>query len=319
MDDILLSIVIPTYNHEKYIARALDSVLSQNIPYCFEVLVGEDCSKDKTKAILKDYEKKYPGFFNVYYREKNMYGSIPSNLLDLYLRTKGKYIITLEGDDYWIDNNKIRKQLEFLEEHPDYIACAHNCLVVDENGNPRDVTYPECKEKVYTIKDFKNKILPGQTATIMCRNVYRDKVYNTSILKKALIPGDRLKIFVLLSYGKIYCMQEKMSAYRYVTKSGTSYSASYKYNYHKEMEWYRNLLDYSRNFGNTENQIAIEEMYFHESVRAWKKGQCSKKDVEKTFSSLKYKLRVTLNLGITIIYNRIKKLQKKDKNDFYKV
>lgn len=319
MNEIMLSIVIPTYNHEKYIAMALDSVLSQYIPYSFEVLVGEDCSKDQTKEILKDYEKKYPGFFTVYYRNKNMYGSIPSNSLDLYLRTKGKYIITLEGDDYWIDNNKIRKQLEFLEDHTEYIACAHNCLVVDENGNPRNVIYPECKNEVYTINDFKNKILPGQTATILYRNLYRNKEYNISILKKGLTPGDRLKIFVLLSYGKIYCMQEQMSAYRYVTKSGVSYSANYKYDYHKEIEWYRNLLEYSRNFDNKENQVAIEEMYFHESIRAWKKGQCSKMDIKRAFLFLNYKLRVTINLGTTIIYNRIKKLHKGDRDDFYKV
>ncbi|MDD6202652.1 MAG: glycosyltransferase, partial [Lachnospiraceae bacterium] len=61
-----LSIIVPTYNHEKYIVQALDSILAQNIRYPFEVLVGEDCSTDHTREILKDYEAKHPGIFTIF-------------------------------------------------------------------------------------------------------------------------------------------------------------------------------------------------------------------------------------------------------------
>ena len=70
MDDVILSIYVPTYNHEKYIARALDSILMQKTDYAYEVLVGEDASTDNTRAILKEYEKKYPGRFQMYFTGK---------------------------------------------------------------------------------------------------------------------------------------------------------------------------------------------------------------------------------------------------------
>ena len=88
MDDVILSIYVPTYNHEKYIARALDSILMQKTDYAYEVLVGEDASTDNTRAILKEYEKKYPGRFQMYYREKNMHKqkAVSYTHLDVYKR-----------------------------------------------------------------------------------------------------------------------------------------------------------------------------------------------------------------------------------------
>ena len=102
-NDVILTVYVPTYNHENYITKALDSILMQKTKYNFEVLVGEDCSTDSTRAVLKDYESKHPGKFNIFYREKNMYGSSPNNALDLKLRSRGKYIICLEGDDFLTD------------------------------------------------------------------------------------------------------------------------------------------------------------------------------------------------------------------------
>ena len=96
MDDVILSIYVPTYNHEKYIARALDSILMQKTDYAYEVLVGEDASTDNTRAVLKEYEKKYPGRFQMYYREKNMHKQKVRNAGDLIRRCSGKYIIALE-------------------------------------------------------------------------------------------------------------------------------------------------------------------------------------------------------------------------------
>ena len=114
-DDIILSVYVATYNHEKYIERALDSILMQKIDYNMEILVGEDCSTDSTREILKEYEKKHPDSrMQIFYREKNMYGSECNNSQDLKLRCRGKYMIALEGDDFWTDENKLQRQVEFL-------------------------------------------------------------------------------------------------------------------------------------------------------------------------------------------------------------
>ena len=96
MKEPILSVYIATYNHEKYIADALDSVIMQKTKYPFEVLVGEDCSTDGTRDILKSYELKYPGLFTIFYRDHNMYNETPNNAADIKTKCRGKYIVALE-------------------------------------------------------------------------------------------------------------------------------------------------------------------------------------------------------------------------------
>lgn len=225
----LVSVIVPTFNHEKYIVRALESIRMQIVDFPIEVLVGEDCSTDNTRAILKKYERKHPEFCTIFYRRINMNKMEIRNGTDLRNRISGKYYITLEGDDYWTDKYKLQKQVDFLEENPDYIAVAHNCIVVDENSKPTGELYPECKDNEYTMRHFLKGVLPGQLTTILKRNIEYDREltnkggYNNQY--GVNIPGDRLQVFTLLFYGKIYCIQECMSAYRHVL-TGSSWSAN---------------------------------------------------------------------------------------------
>ena len=92
----------------------------------------------------------------------------------------------LEGDDYWISENKIEHQIEFLEKHPDYIAVAHNCVVVDENNKEINESYPECKLTEYSIKEFFYNVLPGQTATVMHRNYVKENLFETVSIRKGI-------------------------------------------------------------------------------------------------------------------------------------
>lgn len=297
MDDIMLSVYIPTYNHEKYIAQALEGVLKQKTKYKFEVLIGEDCSTDNTRAILKEYELKYPGRFQMFYREHNMYGEIPSNGVDLRQRCKGKYIMCLEGDDFWIDEYKIEKQIDFLEKNPDYVGVAHNCIVVDEQSKPNGEAYPECKDEEYTLKHFVSEIMPGQYATLMYRNYYVDKYMDISIFNKGLYPGDRIVYFALVLNGKIRCMQTPMTAYRHIKKGGTSFSATYKYNFEKDEKWNYSLLEYAGNFD--KRTIKYTEMlYFRNLMSGLKSKQCTKRQF------LRYMRKIHYKFSAVILYTK---------------
>lgn len=244
-NDFMLSIYVPVYNHENYIIKALDSILMQETKYKYEVWIGEDCSTDNTRVVLKENEKKYPDNFNFIYREKNMFALGLSNSWDLRTRCKGKYLICLEGDDFWTDEHKIEKQIDFLESHSDYIAIAHNCIVVDADSNPNDESYPECKQEEYTFNHLITDIMPGQLTTVMYRNYIVDKNMDFSIMNLKLSPGDRLLYFALLSHGRVHCYQETMSAYRHITNFGSSFSATYKYDFEKSEKWHKALLDYA--------------------------------------------------------------------------
>lgn len=307
-NDIVLSVYVATYNHENYIARALDSILMQKTKYKFEVLVGEDCSTDNTRAILKEYEKNHPGFFTMFYREKNMHNTQCNNVRDLILRCRGKYMIALEGDDFWTDENKLEKQIDFLESHPEYIGVAHNCVVVGEDSLPNGEKYPECEDEEYTFKHFFSEIMPGQLATIMYKNYYQDDTFDNSIMEKGLSPGDRLLYFALLCNGRVYCMQEKMSAYRHITTHGTSFSATYKFDFAKQKIWQSELIKYANKYATKKAVRIAEYQYLNFTIKGFLYKQISLKQAIREFFSIKYKIAAVL-IGVKRVIN--KKILKK--------
>lgn len=277
MKNPILSIIVPTFCHESYISQALDSILMQKTNYSFEVLVGDDASWDGTREILKKYERDYPGFFTMYYRETNMKKRGLSNSGDMKKRAKGKYIITLEGDDYWLDDNKLEKEIAFLEKNADYIAVAHNCVVVDALSKPINEQYPECKDEEYSLFHYMRGILPGQFTTVMYRNFYRFPMFNASILEKGLSPGDRLLYFVLITHGKIRCIQETMSAYRHITSGGTSYSANTVFDFNREEHWHFELFKYAKEIGDKKAIKCTKVLYLNLIIAAYRMRKISTK------------------------------------------
>lgn len=269
--DLMLSIIVSTYGHEKYIAEALDSILSQKTNYPYEILVGEDASPDGTREILKMYEETHPNRFKMYYRPYNYLKAGKNNSLDLRLRAKGKYIVLLEGDDFWIDENKIQKQIDFLENNPNYIGVAHNCIVVGSDSKPNGEHYPECKESEYSLDHFSKDILPGQITTLMYRNIYKDHLIDMSLFEKRLRFGDRPLCFALSTYGKIYVIQETMSAYRHITSGGSSFSANAVFDYQNNEIYFKALLDYAYNSDNEDAVICAEKLYLRHLLSSWKR------------------------------------------------
>lgn len=307
MKDIVLSVYVPTYNHEKYIARALDSILMQKTDFAFEVLVGEDCSTDGTRAVLQQYEKDHPGFFKMFYREQNMHGSGCSNALDLKRRCKGKYIVALEGDDFWTDPEKLDKQIRFLEQHPEYIAVSHRCVVVGEDSTPNGEQYPGCGDEEYTFRHFFSEIMPGQLATVMYRNYFLDDTFDRSLMEKGLTPGDRLMYFAFLCHGRVFCMQEEMSAYRHITTHGTSFSATNVFRYDRLKAWHRALIEYANRYCQKAQVSVIEYQYVHVMVKAVLKKQITLKQAWQDYREIQYKATVFYLIFKRIINKKVLK------------
>ena len=129
----LVTVLVTTYNQEKYIAQALDSVLAQKTDFPFEIYVSEDCGTDGTRDILKEYARRYPQIIRLNLREKNV--GISRNWYEGLCAARGDYVCTLEGDDWWLDDHKLQKQVDFLRSHPDYAAVSHTILQTDDAGN----------------------------------------------------------------------------------------------------------------------------------------------------------------------------------------
>lgn len=291
-----ISILVAVYNHEKYIRQAIESILMQKGDFSYEVFVGEDCSTDGTRDILKSMEPDLPEEFHILYREQNMGRKGKGNFEDLQSRLTGKYVIVLEGDDFWIYPYKLQRQFEFLEQHPEFLAVAHNTEIVGEHGEILDEDYPECKTAEYTVKDFGEGLLPGQTTTILFRNYHAYPTFSTH-LPECDYPGDRYKAFLLVANGRVACIQEKWSAYRHVTSSGDSFSARMAreakrgiVHHHGERMYYQGIYEYAM-----ENPVrpgvlqVTEQLYlkllfryavlhydhvsFHDLWKAWKNAK----------------------------------------------
>lgn len=121
----LVSISCITYNHEPYIAQTLDGFLMQKTSFPFEILIHDDASTDRTADIIREYEQKFPKIIKPIYQKENQYSQGKREISETwnFPRAKGKYIALCEGDDYWIDENKLQMQVDFLENNLEYGMC----------------------------------------------------------------------------------------------------------------------------------------------------------------------------------------------------
>ena len=218
---IKISVVMITYNHEKYIEKAIDSVLMQEGNFELELLIGNDKSPDRTAEILKKYEN--DSRVKIFNREKNM--GATKNDLDIKLKCMGKYIAILEGDDYWITKDKLSKQLEILESNEDAVLCYSDSYVVDASNN---ITGKKCV-KPNCISNFNSLVVNRvhiPTGTIIYKNIFKNN--NIEKIEKLLtsseIVGDLSTFAMMINEGKFYKLNEFTGAYRYITNS-TSYSS----------------------------------------------------------------------------------------------
>lgn len=202
-----------TYNHQDYIQKAIESVIMQSTQFDYEIIIGDDASIDKTPKILEAYKQRYPELITLVLRKENI--GATNNIYDLLVRAKGKYVAVLEGDDYWTDQYKLQKQVDFLQSNKQFIGVTHEFTIVDEREeltNKQKLSWVKQK-KIFTIKDFKGLILPGQISTLMFHNVFRDNTY--SLIKQVDRQiSDRTLIMVMLLQGNIGFIREQMGCYR---------------------------------------------------------------------------------------------------------
>lgn len=150
-NDIQVSVCIVTYNQESHIAECLDSIVTQQTNFKFEIIVGEDCSTDNTRAIVQKYIEKYPELIIPVFHEKNV-GAV-ENIKQVYKKAKGKYIAHMDGDDMALPE-KIQKQFDILEADPTCSICVHNMNVVDDQSQSIMGALKFFEEKKYTLLDM---------------------------------------------------------------------------------------------------------------------------------------------------------------------
>lgn len=222
-NELLVSVLVITYNHSEYLAQALDSILAQETNFKIEVVIGEDCSSDNTRDICKRYKDKYPDIVKLLLNDTNL--GMTSNFLNTLKNCKGKYVAICEGDDYWTDPYKLQKQVDFLEANEDCSMCFHRATIIDQRKEIDEYREQALYDKEQIELDLW-KILTSYgipTASIVFRNIFREREIPS--LMSQVASGDMALVSILNRYGKIIGLNENMSVYRL---SGKGVSVSHK-------------------------------------------------------------------------------------------
>jgi len=206
---IKVSVCTITYNHEAYIAEAVESALKQQTNFEYEIVIGEDCSTDRTRQILTELRDRHPDKIHLLLQEKNLGPN--RNMVDVLKLCRGQYVAFLDGDDYWTCSHKLQRQVDFLDAHPQVAICAHRYRLM-YNNDPQDLkNHDSPREKeIGTLGDFLNEYYV-QPCTMMVRRcliqVFPDWIYDIKSLDTCL------QVFCL-QHGDVGFINEVMAVYR---------------------------------------------------------------------------------------------------------
>ncbi len=203
-----LSVLIITYNHERFVAQAIESVLAQRVNFDYDIVIGEDCSTDGTRAVIQEFQRRYPERIVAFFRERNVGGL--RNLEATLPACRGQYLAILEGDDYWTCPNKLQRQVEFLDSHPKYAISCHRVRFLDETGSGQAGSHPPHPAGSYTIED----LLRGNFVMTGSAVVRRDLVALLPPSFSDLKAGDWARSVLTARHGTIELMDDIMAVYR---------------------------------------------------------------------------------------------------------
>jgi glycosyltransferase involved in cell wall biosynthesis len=213
-----VSVCVPAFNHEKYIAQMLDGALMQQTDFDFEIVIGDDASADSTPDIIQQYIARNPGRIRAFLHAENQGPKEPrefagrNNVLQLLKACEGEYVAMCEGDDYWTDPLKLQKQVDFLDKNPDFAISHHNMLVTYEDGSDSHSFNAPDQKLVSTIKDILEDKWFMATASWVYRNHFLTNDFAEWHAKAAA--GDWAVMIQLAAQGRIGYLPETMGVYR---------------------------------------------------------------------------------------------------------
>ena len=236
----LVSICCNAYNHEKYIAQTLDSLLEQKTDFRFEIIVHDDVSSDDTANIIRRYAEKYPDIVKPIFESQNQYSKGVRITEEIFLPLAvGKYVAFCEGDDFWNDPNKLQQQINILESDDSISMCCHaNKRINSKNGKLINVLRSVTKKDGFIAYEdcLSESNFPHLTSMVIRREDYEKMPV---FFNKAPVGDYPLRAYALC-LGKVYYIDKAMSTYRVMTASSWSkmyrYNADYRYETNKKMD-----------------------------------------------------------------------------------
>lgn len=216
---IKVSIYCLAFNHEKYIKDTIEGFMKQKTDFDFEVFIHDDASTDHTAQIIQEYAEKYPDIIIPILQKENQYSKgVNIEKEFIFPRMRGQYATLCEGDDYWCDEYKLQKQIDFLDNHPEYSACVHNTQILDMYKN--ETRLLNSSQTSYDLS-IEHVLLDGgadyHTSSVIYRMEYGKVIYSDNcpdFFNKSMEVGDYPLAIYLALKGKIAYFPDIMSVYR---------------------------------------------------------------------------------------------------------
>ncbi len=309
MCEVKVSVFCTAYNHEQYIAKALDSVVNQKTNFKFEVLVHDDASTDNTAKIIKEYALKYPDIIFPTFQTENQFSKdvkIVHKFLLPY--AKGEYVAFLECDDYWSDENKLQTQVEKMEQTGIFVS-SHYTEKRDEFNKVtgyyptkvKNVTSYVLSKKEYFKMTFDLGL--HLSSLVIKKSLYLQFVKNCAKFPKGIKSGDILLNTFLAQNTDVVFVAKVMSVYN--QNSSSSYMASKRRSRALSVEHYRKMsIFYKTAYDNTivdyekdllyQQYLICEYMY---NVFSLNYKYIFAKGNREYFKKLNFKHRLKLRIG----------------------
>ncbi|MFZ4641432.1 MAG: glycosyltransferase family 2 protein [Nodosilinea sp.] len=211
----IVSVVVITFNDKDFIRESIDSVISQQTNFPYEVIISNDCSTDGTIEIIQEYQNVYPDRVRLLIADRNLWKPLPGVIgltsLAALQACRGKYIALSHGDDYWTDPTKLQKQVDFLEANPDFSICFHKVKVLENSAFRKD----DLTKVPGFMSDIHDLAKGNYIHTTSC--VFRNNYPSMDRIGEhfsRVINGDYYLHMMNAQHGKIFCINGEMAVYR---------------------------------------------------------------------------------------------------------
>ncbi len=214
----IITVVVNTFQHERFIAQCLDGVLMQRGDFQLHLLVIDDASSDSTPDIIRDYAARYPELIEPVLLTKNIFMTGRKTQDVIIPRLRGKYVAICEGDDFWTAPQKLQQQVSFLETHPDYSACFHLYDILNETPSPAPAPPRMRRSGNVSVQRLVLEHLAHTNSILMRREIFFQGEEYWEIYKKMYPVTDILVFAWLARLGKVYGFAQRWSMYRIHSK-----------------------------------------------------------------------------------------------------
>ncbi|WP_369140362.1 glycosyltransferase [Modestobacter versicolor] len=210
-DDVRVSVLITSYDHEAFIGQAIEGVLEQRGVGPIELVVGDDCSSDGTRAVIEGYARRHPGRVVPFFPERNMGGGGKALYAELVRRSRGRFIAGMDGDDYWTSPDKLATQLDHLDRTPGCTMVFHNAVRRTDDGSVPDALYnPPDQARTIPYADWFE-----QNPVASCTPVFRREVLDPLPPWYLELPWGDLPLYLLAAAeGEVHYLPDVMGVYR---------------------------------------------------------------------------------------------------------